>query len=611
MTTDNINCNTGEELNIPPACLKLRERLKQRSTAFCLLLEVLPMDASAGLELSSFRRAGLFKEYFGTECWMLTTRYQPDGVENALEQIRLGRLDSARLINLYDFIQRVNRGSLKRTPPTIERNPGWTELRVQGTADLLVRDNGGKNLMYVHRDSKSSAISFINFIKNERLTRRDTYDRQGWISRTEFINPENSRTHTAVYYRPDHSVALTETYVYTDNGTPLIDTIHVHNERGDTVQRFTHRDELIAWWLLTLLRDRDTDYVLIADQVMDYQRAFIELKRQQAAYPDVRVIGVSHNCHTLDPDDVMGSRLGDNYLFLVDQRQRVDRVVTLTERQKNDILVRFGAQAHPITVIPHHFVAPDKASDKPSASAHDSSGTLSSDTTFNPAQGDGSEGGNVPPSAVAQGEGPGGGSPHPANNQGDGSEGGNLPPSAIIHVGRFHPAKNQEAALEAFKLIHEQVPEATLHFFGSGDGEQAAKDKAAELGLTDSVIFHGFASDMNPVYASATCLIQTSRHEGFPLVLQEALSFGVPCLAFDCHYGPSALIEDDHNGYLIAPGDINTLASKCTAVLRDSALRQRLSEGAQKSMERFAPAGIAEKWADLLAELLYKESRHE
>ncbi|MBQ9274854.1 MAG: glycosyltransferase [Succinivibrio sp.] len=547
--------NSGEAPVLPPSCLKLREHLKQRSTAFCFLLEVLPMDASAGLELSSFRRAGLFREYFGTECWILTTRYQPDGVENALEQIRLGRLQSARLINLYDFIQRVNRGSLKRVLPTIEKNPGWTELRVQGTADILVRDNGGKNLMYVHRDDKSQAISYINFIKDDRLTRRDTYDRQGWISRTEFIDSATSRTHTAIYYRPDHSMALTETYKYTDDGVALPDTIHVHNERGDTIQRFTHRDELIAWWLLTLLRDKDTDYVLIADQVMDYQRAFIELKRQQDNYPYVRVVGVSHNCHTLDPEDVMNSRIGDNYLFLVDQRQRIDRVVTLTERQKDDIQARFGAQAHPITVIPHHFVARQL----PAAGSK-------------PDQGEG-------PEKV-------------------------LPPASIIHVGRFAPAKNQESALQAFKLIHEQVPEATLHFFGSGDCEQAAKDKAAELGLTDSVIFHGFVADMAPVYASATCLIQTSRHEGFPLVLQEALAQGCPCLAFDCHYGPSALIENGKSGFLVPEGDTKALAEKTVAVLSDPALRERLSAAAIRSMGRFTPAAIASLWADLITELL-------
>ena len=527
----------------------------------CFLLNFVPHNASAGLELSSFRRAALFREELGIDTWFLTDQYQPAAIDNCLRQIALGRLSSVRLVNLYDYAQGIKRQDLSRHPVELSINSSWQVKNVQGSVDQLVLTQN-QPLMYIHRtEDPSHAIDYVNYVKDARITRRDTFDRLGFLSRTEFVTPENGFTHTALYFRPNGTLALAETY---RPGTPdpanpaappkpVVDTVHVMNEHGHTIQRFTYHDELVAWWLLQLLNDPHSFYMCICDQLMDYQRYFVELKRQQQAHPNVRVLGVSHNCHTVDPLDVMNSQLGDNYRFLCDENQRIDRVITLTERQKADVIERYKDKAHDISVIPHHFV------------------------------------------------------PLPVPAQKKDETQGSLPPHSLIHIGRFAPAKDQAQAVDIIKKVLEKVPDATLHFFGSGEQEKEVRDKVASEGLERSVIFHGFVPDLRPVYATASVLLMTSRHEGFPLVLQEALNASLPAVCYDCRYGPAAMIEDGKNGYLIAPNDVDTAASRLITLLTDDKLRDKMSKAALKSMQRFTPQKVATLWAKTLLSLLPEE----
>ncbi|MBQ9273459.1 MAG: glycosyltransferase [Succinivibrio sp.] len=545
--TENLSKNQGAEL-----CAQFGERFKSLHGVMCFLLDFLPMNESAGLELSSFRRAGLFKDYFGIDTWLLTDCYQPDSVGNAIEQIKLGRLSAVRLVNLYDYLQGINRSQLKKQPVALTVSTSWQATPAEGTKDLIIRDGSGNIIMYCHRHPQDETIDYVNHIKDGKIYRRDTYDRLGFLSRTEFTEKDTGFTHTALYFRPDHSLALTETYRHNPEpeGKPIVDAINVMDRQGHTVQRFSYHDELVAYWLLQLLNDKQSFYIAIADQIMDYQRYFVELRRQQAAYPNVRVIGVSHNCHTVDPLDVMHSQPGDNYRFLFDRNQRVDRVICLTKKQKADVEERWGAQAHPIDVIPHHFVPLP-----------------------------------VPADSAARTT-------------------GALPPHSLIMIGRFAPAKDHAAALEVFSKVKTQVPDASLHFFGSGGLMQEIKQKALDLGLEQSVIFHGFLPDLNPVYATASALMMTSRHEGFSLALQEALYAGLPVVSFDCRYGPAALIEDGVNGYLVENGDKEGMAARLVEILGDDKLRERLSQAARLSMRRFTPQRIAALWAQTLLSLL-------
>lgn len=532
----------------------LLSKVKEKSAVICFLLDVLPLSESAGLELSAFRRAMLFRDYLGVESWLLTDFYQPSTVQSALKQIALGRLTVAHLANLYDYFQGIDR----KAAPVLQDlgvNSAWKAQQVGAGPDMIITDAADNQIMYVRRDPESKALDYINYLREGKILRRDTFDPLGFISRTQFLRQDDGFPHTVLYYRPDHTVALMENYRdnTTKGGVPLVDQISVIDKNGHTIQRFGYHDELVAYWLLQVLGDQKSTYLCIADQLMDYQRYFTELKRQHESYPHVRTMGVSHNCHCVDPLDVQNSRIGDNYLFLIDPHQRMDRVITLTTRQKEDIIKRYGEQAHEISVISHPVPVLPNAEK-----------SYAQSLTLDPMR-------------------------------------------DLILVGRFANAKNQDAALDVLKLVLEQIPDARLHFYGAGGDEEKIKKRVQDEGLADSVLFHGFVPAMKPVFQSAALLLMTSKHEGFPLVLQEALSLGLPAVAFDCRYGPSEMIEDGKNGYLIPPGDIEVAAAACVKILKDPTLRKQLSKAAVTSMQRFSPENLACQWAQLLLELLDKE----
>ncbi len=531
-------------------CKEFSQKVKDRNVLVCFLLDFMPNDSLAGLELSSFRRAELLQQYCGVDPWLMVNYYQPSLVENGLKQINLGRLHGVHLASLYDFIQGINRNVMHKDPVNLTLNSTWKVLQVKASADLIVLEDNGQQLMYIRRHADKS-IDYVNFLKNKKIVRRDTYDPLGFLSRTEFVEPEKNYTHTALYYRPDRTIALIETYKAPVEkiDRPIVDNINILNKNGFTIQRFCYRDELIAWWLLQLLGNKKTKYICIADQLMDYQRYFVELKRQREAYSNVKVVAVSHNCHTVDPLDVMHSTLGDNYRFLCDQNQQVDRVVTLTAWQKEDVIARFKENAHPMTVIPH--AVPYLQSDF-------------MENTDSPV----------------------------------------LPPHALVLVGRFSPVKNQLLALDLITKVRAQVPDATLHFYGTGEEQGRVSEEVKNRQLQESVIFHGFCPDLKQVYRSAAITLSLSEHEGFPLNIIESLSLGCPVVAFACRYGPSEQIADGEDGYLLPYGDLDGAVESCVKLLADADLLKSFRKNASEHARRFSQQRVAALWAGLLNELL-------
>lgn len=110
---------------------------------------------------------------------------------------------------------------------------------------------------------------------------------------------------------------------------------------------------------------------------------------------------------------------------------------------------------------------------------------------------------------------------------------------------------------------------------------------------------HHDTKDMAAAYQEGSVLVMTSRFEGFPMVLIEAMTCGLPCVAFDCPYGPSELIEDGKTGYLIPYDDDQMFMDKLSYLMRHPEIRRRMGEEARKSVERFSVESVMAKWKKL------------
>ena len=97
--------------------------------------------------------------------------------------------------------------------------------------------------------------------------------------------------------------------------------------------------------------------------------------------------------------------------------------------------------------------------------------------------------------------------------------------------------------------------------------------------------------------------VLTSRYEGFGLVLTEAKNMRLPCVSFRCPAGPSEIIEDGMNGYLIDCFDIEEMSQKIIQLIQNQELRKKFSEKALAGTEKFDLKNITIQWKNLLSQL--------
>jgi glycosyltransferase involved in cell wall biosynthesis len=138
-----------------------------------------------------------------------------------------------------------------------------------------------------------------------------------------------------------------------------------------------------------------------------------------------------------------------------------------------------------------------------------------------------------------------------------------LPPSGVfrlVNLARLSHQKGLDILLRALALARRDLPPTAVSLVGSGPDEAELKDLCRQLGLDDMVTFAGYTSEPDQYLRWADCFVLPSRWEGFPLVLLEALRFGLPLLAADCPFGPADLITDSRIGELVPPEDPRALA---------------------------------------------------
>lgn len=191
----------------------------------------------------------------------------------------------------------------------------------------------------------------------------------------------------------------------------------------------------------------------------------------------------------------------------------------------------------------------------------------------------------------------------PAPEMADGS---GLP--AVITCGRLVAEKNQALLLRAFRDVQGKCPSRLVI---AGDGELRAELErlAAELGVRERVRFLGFQANPFRLMAKAACFALSSRWEGFPMVLLEAMACGAPVVSADCDYGPREIITPERNGLLVPPGDQAALAVALARVLTDAELRARLAAEASRTVLRYDAPAVTRQYEGLFEEVLGKSGR--
>ena len=169
----------------------------------------------------------------------------------------------------------------------------------------------------------------------------------------------------------------------------------------------------------------------------------------------------------------------------------------------------------------------------------------------------------------------------------------------IMAAGRLVPEKQFIRLVEAFSRIADDLPEWRLRLCGDGPSRVELARHVRKRDLWDRVELPGSLPDLAAEWPRASIAALSSRAEGYPLVLQEAMAAGVPAVSFDCPSGPREIIDHEVNGLLVAPQSVSGLASALRRLAPDHDLRHRLGAGALASAEAWDAAGLAARWVQV------------
>ena len=176
----------------------------------------------------------------------------------------------------------------------------------------------------------------------------------------------------------------------------------------------------------------------------------------------------------------------------------------------------------------------------------------------------------------------------------------------VVAAGRLTEAKGFERLVAAWALIQADFPDWTCRIYGKGHLEGELRKQVAEAGV--AVELPGYTDDMPAALRTSGVFAMSSRVEGFPMSLIEALAEGTPLVSFDCPRGPGEIVVDGSNGLLVPDGDVPGLARALATLMRDDELRDRMGEQALVDARQYDISAIAATWTDLI-EGLRKDHR--
>lgn len=173
----------------------------------------------------------------------------------------------------------------------------------------------------------------------------------------------------------------------------------------------------------------------------------------------------------------------------------------------------------------------------------------------------------------------------------------------ILSIGHLLENKGYHRAVEMAAKILPQHPDWEWVICGEGPERPRLEAQISEAGLEERVKLPGLTRELEAMYRSAAMLVMTSDMEGLPMVLLEGKSCGLPLVAFDIMTGPSDIIDDGVNGYLVKPFNLEDMAGKLRQLMEDDELRRRISRNAAIGMEKFSEETIMNEWQTLLREI--------
>ena len=173
----------------------------------------------------------------------------------------------------------------------------------------------------------------------------------------------------------------------------------------------------------------------------------------------------------------------------------------------------------------------------------------------------------------------------------------------VISVGRLVLQKGYDMLIEAWEKVYPVYPDWRLDIFGEGEDSDFLHRLIASKKLEHLITINAPTENIISEYLNSSIYVMSSRYEGFPMVLIEAMSCGLPCISFDCPDGPAEIIADSEDGFFVENGNVTLLAEKIKVLIQNENLRIEMGKKAKENVKRFSPDIIMKEWDRLFQQL--------
>ena len=172
----------------------------------------------------------------------------------------------------------------------------------------------------------------------------------------------------------------------------------------------------------------------------------------------------------------------------------------------------------------------------------------------------------------------------------------------LVSVGRLSKEKGFLDLIDVFDLIHKKYPDWKLNIVGDGEEKDKITSKIDKLGLSNSVVMHGFldSNEVGKILSKSSVYLMTSYTESFGIVLLEAFSYGVPCVAFDSAEGAREIISSNWDGYLIKDRNKEEMAKRVCTLIDNYNRRFIMGNNALKKSDKYSLEEVREKWKKII-----------
>lgn len=421
---------------------------------------------------------------------------------------------------------------------------GYDRVRAEWWRDGLLSD--GMQLLNIFEhyrtagwgDDRGSGKGLAELPGLQAVAKRHP-DGSPW--QTSYVDPSSGRVLVNDYRRVDNSVYLRVAPYRTVSPETLPRELIRVAPDGEVCGRYPGLTPWYHRWIRELTVEDQQTFLFMDSRYLVPIIAPID-------DPAVHLVYVLHNCHLPAPR-LWSTPLSADYQRCLERISDVDAFVTLTQRQRKDVELRWGSRTN-LAVVPNPVELPTP--------------------------------------------------PVPARPR---------DPHRVILVARLERQKRVQDAISAMRLVVDEIPDARLDVYGSGKKETQLQALIDQSGLQNSVTLHRHDPRARDELWSSSAFLLTSEFEGYPLATLESLSRGCPVVAYDVKYGPKEQISHGVDGFLVPEGDRVAAAEHVVRLLRSTMLVDTMGEAGRVNARLHGTDSFVENWAQVLASVVERSPR--